>query len=178
MPDASDVMEAEHDTAVVSAEDVPDEAELAAMVPQRCAVKDESSADWLVRKLVEAEAHIRRVKEQSDREIRRTEREWQFLVMRYGPDLERWARAELGKHKGRRKSLLLLSGTVGFRRLAEKLVVDDDAAVLAWARRHCRKAVVVTERVSKTLLNEHIGSTGELPGGTHVEPPCERFYVK
>src|SRR5689334_19620543 len=125
MRDDSDAVESEGDTAVTAAvQDAPDES--AAMVPQRFAVKDESSADWLVRKLVEAEAHIRRVKEQSDREVRRTEREREFLLMRYGPDLERWTRAELVKHKGRRKSLLLLSGTVGFRRLAEKLVVDDD----------------------------------------------------
>ncbi|HEX3357077.1 MAG TPA: host-nuclease inhibitor Gam family protein [Tepidisphaeraceae bacterium] len=153
-------------------------AELKTLAPDHFAVKDEASANWLVRKLIEAGAHIERVKEQSECEIRRTQRERDFLLMRFGPELERWARKELAKHKGRRKSLLLLSGTVGFRNLRAKIVVDDEPKLLAWAKRHCRKAIVVIERISKTIINDHLTATGELPNGAHVEPPREKFYVK
>jgi hypothetical protein len=162
----------------VAKDDVPTDGELEALAPKRFEVTDRSSADWLVRKVVEADAHIRRVKEQSVREIARTQRERDFLLLRFGPQLERWAKAELQKHKGRRKSVLLLSGTVGFRTLAEKLVVDDELRLLAWAKRHCRKAVAVIERVSKTALNQHVESSGELPDGAHLEPAKEKFYIK
>jgi hypothetical protein len=155
-----------------------DASELAAMVPPRFTVRDEKSADWLVRKLVEAEAHIRRVKEQAEREIRRTEREREFLLYHFGNDLEKWAQKQLAKSKGRRKSLLLLSGTVGFRTIAAKLVVENDTAVLAWAKKHCRTAVVVTERVSKAAIDEHFEANGDLPDGARLEPAHERFYVK
>lgn len=153
-------------------------ADLAAMVPERFSVRDQPSAEWLVRKLVEADAHVRRVKEQAEREVRRTERERDFLLMRFGRELEAWARKELAKHKGRRKSLLLLSGTVGFRRMRAKLLVEDAARALAWAKKHCRGAVVVTERLSKTALTEHVTTTGELPDGAQLEGAKEKFYVK
>lgn len=154
-------------------------AELAAMVPERFSVRDRPSAEWLVRKLVEADAHVRRVKEQAEREVRRTERERDFLLMRFGRELEAWARKELAKHKGRqRKSLLLLSGTVGFRRTRAKLLVEDAARALAWAKKHCRGAIVVTERLSKTALTEHVTATGELPDGAQLEGAKEKFYVK
>ena len=164
--------------AIPTMDDVPSDAELAALVPERFSVKDESSADWLVRKVVEADAHIRRVKEQSEREIRRTERERDFLLLRFGGDLQRWVKKQLQKDKGRRKSVLFLSGTAGFRRLAAKLVVEDETIVVQWAKKHCRKAVVVVERVSKTVLNEHLESTGELADGARLEPAHERFYIK
>ena len=151
---------------------------MASIVPQRFTVKDEASADWLVRKLVEAEAHVRRVKEQADREVRRTEREREFLLHRFGPDLRRWTERQLEQHKGRRKSVLLLSGTVGFRSIGSKLVVDDEASLLAWAKRTCKSAVIVVERIGKTVINEHFHTTGEVPRGTHVEPEQQRFYVK
>ena len=60
-----------------------------------------------------------------------------------------------------------------------KLVVDDEQAVLAWAREHHPEMVAVVERLSKTALNEHVGRTGEVPdAGVHVEPERERFYVR
>ena len=154
------------------------DAELAAMVPQQFEVLDRSSAEWLVRKVVEAEAYIHRVKHQADREIRRTQRERDFLMMRYGPQLERWTREQLEQTKGRRKSVLLLAGTVGFRQISAKLVVDNATAVLKWAKRACDSAVVVVEKVSKTALNEHLASTGEIPTGAHLEPATKKFLVK
>jgi len=165
-------------TAIATMDDVASEAELAALVPERFSVKDESSADWLVRKVVEADAHIRRVKEQAEREIRRTERERDFLLLRFGGDLQRWVKKQLQKDKGRRKSVLFLSGTAGFRQLAAKLVVEDEPTVIKWAKKHCRKAVVTVERLSKTVLNEHFESTGELGDGIRLEPVQERFYIK
>jgi hypothetical protein len=172
-------METQGSNVAVADESVDaDASELAAMVPPRFTVRDEKSADWLVRKLVEAEAHIRRVKEQAEREVRRTERERDFLLYHFGKDLEKWAKKQLDKSKGRRKSLLLLSGTVGFRTIAAKLVVENDIAAIAWAKKHCRDAVVVKERVNKATLDEHFETNGDLPDGARLEAAHQRFYVK
>ena len=131
-----------------------------------------------MRKLAEPDAHVRQVQQQADREIRRTERDRDFLLMRYGPQLERSTRNELDQIRGRRKSVLLLSGTVGFRRFAAKLVVDDPPSALAWAKRHCPGAVIVTDGLNKTPLAEHVHETGELPAGTRIQPAGEKFYAK
>jgi hypothetical protein len=153
-------------------------ADLATVVPQQFEVRDRDSAEWLVRKVVEATNYIDRVKHQANREIRRTQRERDFLLLRYGPQLQRWARTELEKHKGRRKSILLLSGSVGWRSISTKLVIEDMLAVVHWAKKHCRKAVVVVEKVRKSTINEQFKTTGEIPDGIRVEPATERFYVR
>ena len=159
-------------------EDCGSRAELAAMVPQQFEVHDRDTAEWLVRRIVEANSHIDRVKHQADREIRRTQRERDFLLMRYGRQLECWTESELQKHKGRRKSVLLLSGTVGFRHIGAKLVVDDQSAVVKWAKRFCRSALVTVERLSKTELKNHLTTTGEVPAGARLEAASQKFYVK
>jgi Bacteriophage Mu Gam like protein len=159
-------------------EDGDQSAELSSMVPQQFDVHDRDAAEWLVRKIVEADAYIGRVKHQADREIRRTQRERDFLLMRYGPQLERWTESELQKHKGRRKSVLLLSGTVGFRQLSSKLVIDNAGLVLKWAKRNCASAVVIVEKLSKRILDDHFSRTGELPTGAHCEPSRQKFFVK
>ena len=166
------------DGVAVLDEPVASEADLAAMVPERFAVRDRAAAEWLVRKLVESDAHIARVKEQAVREVRRTERERDFLRLRFGGELEAWTRTELAQRKGRSKSVLLLAGTVGFRACAPKLAIQQDDRLLAWAKRYCKAAVVVVERVSKTALNQHFKTTGDLPAGTRLEPARETFYVK
>jgi hypothetical protein len=152
--------------------------DLQAMVPDQFEVRDRASAEWLVRKVVEADAYIDRVKHQANREIRRTQRERDFLLFRYGPQLERWTRQQLEQTKGRRKSVLLLAGTVGFRQTCAKLVVDDQMAVIKWAKRFCTSAVVVVERLSRSTLKSHLTTTGELPAGAHLEPARQKFYVK
>ena len=118
---------------LANAESLADETELESLAPARFEVCDCSSAEWLVRKIVEADAHAMRVKTQAQREIRRTLRERDFLLFRCGPQLVRWTREQLEATKGRRKSVLLLSGTVGFRQISPKLVVDNMLAVLVAA---------------------------------------------
>lgn len=154
------------------------DAELAAMVPEAFRVHDRPTAEWLVRKVVEADQHMVRVKQQAEREIARTRRERDFLLFRHGPELERWAKNQLDQHQGRRKSVLLLSGTVGFRKLAESLVVENEGRLLIWARKHCKKAIAVIERVSRTTLKQHLAATGELPDGVRIQPAQEKFYIK
>ena len=155
-----------------------DDVEAALLLSPEFSVYDRDSAEWLVRKVVEADAHIARVKAQAAREIRRTERERDFLLMRYGPELERWTEQQLNATQGRRKSVLLLSGTVGFRSTSAALVVSDLPTLVAWARRYCKKAVVVVKKVSKSTLKAHFEKSGELPDGMEITPAKNKFFIK
>ena len=80
-------------------------------VPESFCVRDVATAAWVVRKVVEARAYAARVREWAAAELRRAQREEVF----YGHQLEQWARREVEAASGRRKSVNLPSGTVGFR---------------------------------------------------------------
>ncbi len=136
-------------------------------------------ANWLVRKIVECRAYGARARDFAEREQRRAAREEKRLLWLFGRQLEAWAAGEIAKSGGRRKSVSLPAGTLSYRRIGPRLVVDDEVAVLKWAREHCPEAIVTTERVSRTALAELMRATGIVPDvGAHVEPETERFHIK
>lgn len=148
-------------------------------VPISFSVRDEASANWVVRKITEARRYAQKAKEFADFEARRAAREEEFFLRRFGDELSAWAAAQIAAVKGKKKSINLPAGCVGFRRCDTKLVVDDEDAVLAWAQQACPEAVSTVLKLSKTAINEHFGCTGEIPGqGAHVEPAGDRFYVR
>lgn len=148
-------------------------------VPKQFAIADQKSANWLVRKIVHAREYAARVKVWAEQEQRRAIREEMTLLFLFGRQVEEWSRAEIAKLNGKRKSINLPAGSVGFRSLAAKLVIDDEARVLTWARLNLPQAIVVTERLSKTVINEHTEKTGVIPdSGVHIEPAAERFFIK
>lgn len=70
-------------------------------------------------------------------------------------------------------------GEIGIARTGEKLVVDEPAEVIAWAKAgNTPEFVRVKEEVAKVPLNEYYASTGTPIPGTHVEPPSERPFVR
>jgi hypothetical protein len=148
-------------------------------VPQDFCVHDDASANWVVRQIVERRAYARRCTEWCEQEQARAQHEEDFLLFRYGPQLLEYARSRITGAGGRRKSVNLPAGVVGFRSEPSELVVDDERLVIQWAKTYLPDAVTVVERLSKSELNEHVEQTGELPGaGAHIEPAREKFYVK
>lgn len=147
-------------------------------LPHEFCVADEKSANWLIRKVMASRQYAESVKVWAAQELRRAGREEDVLMRLFGRQLEGWAKAEIEKFKGRRKSVALPAGTVGFRTNNCSLQVDDEAVVIGWARRHCPPAIVTVEKLSRTSLRQHFESTGEVPDGAHVEPAQERFFVR
>lgn len=148
-------------------------------VPKQFSIEDEHSANWLVRKITDARKYAEHVKAWADQELRRAEREEHTLMFLFGRQIEAWVRSELERLSTKRKSIALPAGTVGFRTIAQKLVIDDEAAVIQWAKTNLPAAVVTVERLSKTEINRLTEETGEIPEvGVHLERESQRFFIK
>ncbi len=148
-------------------------------VPEKFTARDDASVNWVVRKICESRSYAQRCTEWNDREQRRAKRDEEFFLFRFGPQLVDYARRKMTEQGNRRKSVALPAGTLGFRKEAAKIVIDDETEVIAWAKEHKPELVTVIEKISKSGLNEHVEQTGELPEkGIHIEPEHEKFYVK
>jgi phage host-nuclease inhibitor protein Gam len=148
-------------------------------VPEGFCVRDEKTANWVVRKVVEARQYARHVQEWAAREVRRAQSEEKFLVHRFGHQLEDWVRRKLESENGRRrKSVNLPAGTVGFRTEPPRLDVTDEEALLRWCRQHLPAAVATAEHVLKQVVREHIAATGEVPAGAEPSEGGEKFFIK
>lgn len=150
-------------------------------VPEAFSVRDDDSANWVVRKIAEARSYAAHVKEWAKREQERAERDEERLMARFSAELEEWARAQL---TGKKKSVDLPAGRLGFRSEPAKLTyVDKDAekAALEWARKCHAECVVVipaSERLDKEAINRLMKTTGEIPDGATLVEATELFYVK
>ncbi len=141
-------------------------------------VRDEGSANWVLRKIIEARAYRERVAKWAAAETVRAERQEAFLLHRFGSELESWAREQIGKQHGRRRSIALPTGVIGFRQEPTKLLVLDERALVAWCRTHLPAALKVSESMLKTEIQAHIKTTGECPAGAEIGGGSERFYIK
>ena len=145
-------------------------------VPEAFAVDDANSANWLVRKIVEARDYAEHVKKWAALELRRAEREERFFLERFGHQIEAWARQQITG--SRRKSLKLPAGTVGFRTELSKLEVLDEQKLIGWCRKSLPAALRVETHVLKSLVKDHVQHTGECPDGVDVAEGQERFFVR
>ena len=152
--------------------------EILKSVPKQFCIDSEQAANWLVRRVVAAREYGQKVKAFAEQELRRAEREEQTLLFLFGRQIEAWARGEVEKFNGRRKSICLPAGTLSFRRQNATLVIDDEQAVMNWARQSCPTAIQISERLARTVVKAHFDGTGEMPdAGAHVEPAKECFRI-
>ena len=156
----------------------------------RFTVTDESSANWVLRKLAECDAEESAIKQMADEEIERIkkraekllspiQRKRQFFEAVFTPQLEEFAKSRVTDTK---RSVNLLHGKVGFRRGQEKLVIDDEEKAIIWAESECPDAVKVVKSLlltpAKAQLLKQCPETKALAGIMHIEPAEDKFYVK
>ena len=132
-------------------------------------------ADWVLSKIADARGRAARIRENAERMARDAEREAEGLEWRYGAALQDLARRELAAG-GRKKSLTLYHGTLGFRTKPAGVAITDDAAALSWAKENAPEAVA--ERLDRRALGDALRASGEvLPFAAFTEPE-EVFYIK
>lgn len=165
-------------------------------------IRDEASANWLVRKIKEARAYAEHVKAWAEHELRRAHREEKFFLTRYGPQLQTWLEQRI-KDSSSRRSIKLPAGTVALRSDPGQVVVESHAQLVAWCEEHLVDAVLmkmfvkgrnalqieawiresqiegeVTKGVLKAAVNNHFKVSGELPAGTSFLPPQDTLHIK
>lgn len=159
--------------------DLEDEdALVVAEVDERFHVRDEASASWVVRKVNEERAHRARVEKWYEAEMRRSQRREAFLLHRFGAELMDWTQQQLTRQFGKRRSIHLPAGIIGFRVEPTRVVVADEPRLLAWCRQHLPSAVKVVASVLKSEIAIHIKETGECPDGAEMAGGGEKFFIK
>jgi phage host-nuclease inhibitor protein Gam len=111
-------------------------------------------------------------------EQRRADHEEERLLFLFGGQLQQWTEHEIAKLRGRRKSISLPGGSVGFRSIPSRVQVRDEARVMAWARRNCPAAIVISERLIKTPIIEHVEKSGDIPDGVEITMARDEFYIR
>ena len=172
-------------------------------MPDHFAVTDSESANWVVRKVVEARLYATRVEAWAAAEIRRAENEERYFLDRYGPQLERWVRQELAARGGRARSFRLPAGQLGFRSISASFRTADVGVLASWCRQHLPRALrlridaqgtsaahlralladhdlqlAAEDGVIAADVNRHIEQTGELPPGVVAVGAEQRFFVR
>jgi hypothetical protein len=141
-------------------------------------VRDQPSANWVLKKIIAEREYRARCAAWFDAETRRSERREQFLLHRFGMELEEWTRQQLAGQYGKRRSVHLPAGVLGFRTTPAKLIVADEPKLLAWCRQHLPGAVKVVQHLLKSEIQNHIESNGEVPDGAEFVGGGDKFYIK
>lgn len=129
-------------------------------------------ADWVLKQIARHRTDAARVRENMELMARESEREAERLEWQFGAALQAFARRET--QNGRKKSVRLPNGVLGFRTKPAGLAVSDDAAALAWTRENLPDAL----RVDKRALADALLTTGEVVPFAAFTPAEEVFYVK
>ena len=77
---------------------------------------------------------------------------------------------------GKRRSVRLYNGQLGFRTKPAGVCLTNPAAALEWAKEHLPAAVA--ERLDKAVLAETLLTNGEAVDFAQLVPAEEQFYIK
>ena len=120
-------------------------------------VTDEASAEWVLERIMNAEADAARdrlklkaVAERLEAAIKASEKRAEWFRGRYGSELEEFARVRLEGAKT--KTLKLTWGSISFRSVKGGLRVSDPEAALKWAKQYAPESVKVSESFQITKL--------------------------
>ncbi len=162
--------------ALTSAEVVPDDLEEENTdAPADAFTPDTAEkVDWVLGKMAAARAEAKLIRENAELMAREAERRAEHLEWKYGASLQTWLRAELGG--GKKKSVRLFHGVLGYRTKPAGVSVTDPAAALSWAQENLPDAG--TLNLDKKALAEALLTTGEALDFARLTPAEETFYIK
>lgn len=156
--------------------DGPDAPDVITDAPQGEAFTPDTTdkADWVLCKIADHRARAARIREHAEAMAKQAEADATFLEWKYGAALQDLARRELAG--GKRKSLTLFHGVLGFRSKPAGCQIGDTKAALVWARENLPAAVV--ETVDRAAVTKALLETGEAVDFAAFNPAEEVFYIK
>jgi phage host-nuclease inhibitor protein Gam len=158
-------------------------------IPQGFMVDSLEKAEWCLSKIGAADVEVNRFSEMAaklkagycariDARLDQITRPHLATKERMVELVRPWADVEVAKANGR-KSVKLLSGTVGYRQSPASLVVTDEGAAILWLKNNDEESCIrIKEEVSKKAVKELIEERGELPDGCELKQGEIRFYAE
>jgi len=150
--------------------------------PQNFQVDTLEKAEWAIRKIARAEARIQafialaeKRKAEIDERLKEVTRADRLAVDQLGQLIRPWGEVEIAK-AGKKKSMKLLGGEIGFR-TTQHLEVIDEAAALASLENGHPECIRVKREVDKTATTKLIKEKGEVPDGVELASTT-RFYIQ
>jgi hypothetical protein len=151
--------------------------------PERFAVTDMSSANWVMKKLAECdadeaevtamiEAEIEAIEERGKKILKPIRNRREFFTTVYSSQLVEWVKDKLEGQKA--KSVNFIHGIAGFRKQPDKFVIDDEQKAIEWSETYCPEAV------KKSILTVPLKAmeSFDIAGFAHTELGTETFYIK
>lgn len=145
--------------------------------------KDEIETEqdlWLVQQqilkveslIVGEQAQMKRIVELCEKRIKALQRKRDWIEHKYGQSAFRVARENLPKG---RKTYTSPYGEISFRSTKDRLVVDDHAQAVAWAKMAAPDAVkkvetVLVSKIPSKVMNSILTLEQFVPYGMHIEP--------
>lgn len=145
-------------------------------------VTDLSAADWALAKAKQAQLSIDQRKQMARAYIDKINA-WladanksDYATMEFmAGALNPWVKQETQQTK--KKSIKLVSGTVGFRKAPASIDIEDEEQAMTFCKDRIPQAVKTKEYLLKSEIKKHVEKTGELPDGVRFRSGEEKFYL-
>jgi len=152
-------------------------------MPGHWQITDPGSADWALRKLGKVDAEAHQVSELAEQQIAAIEA-WRGAEHgRLGTQREHWE-ALLGHYHRLRleedekaKTIRLPHGTLTARKLPDGIVIEDEDALLKWAKTEAPDYVRVREDLNHSAIKAAVLKSGEILPGVSATVGDVRFTV-
>lgn len=165
--DANEALDYQHEEGAGHGDGLAAEAE--AFVPDTT-----EKVDWVLGKIADHRARAARIRENAELMAREADRQADHLEWQFSPALQAFLREQIAG--GRKKSLRLFHGVLGYRTKPASVTVGDEAAALEWARVNFPAAVA--EKLDKKTLSEGLLTTGEVVDFAAFTAAEDVFYIK
>lgn len=142
--------------------------------PEAFCPTDAAGVDWVLRKVAAARAEAKLIRENMEAMARACERQAEALEWKFGGALQTFLQAQT--EGGKKKSVRLPHGVVGYRTKPSGVCITDPAAALSWAQENLPAAV--TLHLDKKALSDRLTATGEVLDFAALQPAEEVFYIK
>lgn len=158
------------------------EAEVLNQEVVECGGTEQGLAEWYVRKCAELEQQRKTIKAQARKIDKSLAARQAALAWRVGPLVEKFVREEIVRGGGKRKSVKLLSGNTGFRKIKGRLDLVDEEAFKDWFNRQPDDIRAELQEcfdlkfARKTPVMDYFNANGDIPDGfTYIEEH-DKFY--
>ena len=135
----------------------------------------EGEADRVVNDILKLREEYERVKAVSEKRLHDLKVEEKRLTFMWQPTLE----AYTIKHRGKKKNVKLFSGIMKHHWQPERIEVQDDKALIEWAKMARQKKMLDWKpKIVKKEVDVYVQRTGELPPGCDERKGYDKFYIE